>query len=345
MSLEKESHFVAFDSIVGQERALGSLAREIETDRVHHAHLFSGPAGVGKRRTALAWATRLLCARPVGIQSCGHCPSCMKLKAGMHPDLLMVEPDGRSIKIEQVRAVTAATLYQPNEGRWRVILIEQAELFGEAAANALLKTLEEPGGRTVFVLTSSSAHRLLTTVRSRCLPVPFSPLTVDQTLTVLRAYGLEGDRADALARLSRGAPGVALQLDGSEVVEERADTLERWRRLAQGDVFEAMDWAAGLANKDQKDLLPERLASWVALLRDAVVLASTGRIDFVHNQDVARELSSLQRDVRVATLHAWVGAIEVALRRIQGNVNARLITESLVLEMLHSAQHIDAHAR
>lgn len=345
MTREADSHFVAFDAIVGQDRAVSSLRRELETDRVHHAHLFSGPEGVGKRRTALAWATRLLCARPLGSAACGACPSCLKLKAGMHPDLILVEPDGRSIKIEQVRAVTAATLYQPNEGRWRVIIIEQSELFGEAAANALLKTLEEPGGSTVFVLLSASPHRLLTTVRSRCLPVPFGPLTVDDTMTVLREHGLEGERAAALARLSRGAPGLALQLDGSQVVEERAETLDRWRLLARGELFDAMEWASRMAAKDQKDLLPERFASWIALLRDAAVLASTGRIDLVHNQDVARELTSLQRDVGLTTLHTWVAAIERAMDRVHGNVNARLITESLVLEMLHAAQQIESHAR
>src|SRR5690625_7648135 len=93
------------------------------------------------------------------MDACGHCPACLKLSNENHPDLMWVSPDGASIRIDQAREIAAATRYRPNEGRWRVIVIDECEKMGEAAANALLKTIEEPGGQTLFLLLTRSEER------------------------------------------------------------------------------------------------------------------------------------------------------------------------------------------
>ncbi len=136
---------VFLGDILGHDRAIGALRRAHAAGRLHHAYLFSGPEGVGKRSTAAALAGLVNCEQPQGdlntLDACGRCSACLKLAAGQHPDLLVIEPEGRFIKIDQVRAVSAATRFRPYEGARRFVLVDKADALHEAAANALLKTL------------------------------------------------------------------------------------------------------------------------------------------------------------------------------------------------------------
>src|SRR5690554_2462074 len=326
------SLFETFSAVRGQDRAVAQLGNELSSQRIHHAHLFIGPEGVGKSTVALAWASRLLCPRATGIDACGSCPSCLKLKKGSHPDLMQVGPDGNTIKIEQVRAISSATRYQPNEGRWRVIIIERAETMGEAAANALLKTLEEPGGSSLFVLLSAHANLLLPTTRSRCIAVPFGALSFEATETVLAQRGIEETMIPTLARLSRGSPGRAVELANSSVLDERSDVIRAFVRVARGDVFAGLELAEWAANGNDRALLGERILIWMGILRDVTVLSSTQRPDLVHNQDEQRGIEALSQALSPSRVSAWIEEIGRARGRLRGNVNLRLIMESLVLE-------------
>lgn len=330
---EEPSYFARFADILGQSRPIAQLEDELRAGRMHHAHLFSGPDGVGKTTTARAWASRLLCVSPDGLNACGRCPSCLKMQHGFHPDFIRVTPEGASIKIDQVREVAASTRYKPSEGRWRVIIIERAESMNEASANALLKTLEEPGGNTRFVLLSAHPNLLLATIRSRCAAIHFGPLSVEDTETVLRKFGVEEARVGPLARISRGAPGRAVALEGSVVLEERTDLLRALWKLTRGQVFDALEFGAMVAVGNDRALFEERLVVWSGLLRDVAVLSSTGRMDLVHNQDEQRGIQALADALPTSRAIEWPLALERARRRLRGNVNIRLIMESLVLEL------------
>lgn len=332
MHEEAEALFERFSDLRGQDRAVTQLGDELRRDRVHHAHLFMGPQGVGKATAALAWASRLLCLRPDEMDACGHCPSCVKLQQGGHPDMMRVRPDGATIKIEQIRQIAAETRYQPNEGRWRVIVIERAETMGEAAANALLKTLEEPGGNSLFVLLSAQANRLLPTIRSRCVGVSFGLLSIEDTVAILQEKGVNAERAGILARVARGAPGRAFELEGSEMLEERSEVLRIWNNVAKGELFEAMEFAAQVGQSRDRQAFAERLVIWNGLLRDIAVLSSTKRFELVHNLDERRGIENLASALSLERVQAWSRSLELAERRLYGNVQIRLIMESLVLE-------------
>lgn len=332
MREEGSTLFERFSLLRGQERAVEQLGSELARNRVHHAHLFLGPDGVGKATAALAWASRLLCAKPVGIDACGLCPSCLKLKRGSHPDLLLVAPEGATITIDQVRTISGATRYQPNEGRWRVILIERAETMGEAAANALLKTLEEPGGSSLFVLLSAHPNLLLPTIRSRCVGVPFGALDLAETEAILREKELDEALIPALARLSRGSPGRAMDMSRSSLLEERGDALQVFLRIARGELFSGLEFAEWASTGKERAVFDERLLMWMGLLRDVTVLSSTRRPDLVHNQDEQRGIEALAHALSLDRAFAWLEALERSRQRLRGNVNFRLIMESLVLE-------------
>ena len=169
-----------FRTIVGHRRLLSLLSRAIARETLPPALLLAGPAGVGKRRVAVAIAETLNCLKPQEAgdllrDSCGECPACRRIQRGVHPDVILIEPgDMGSIKIEQVRDVIDRAEYRPFEGRRRVVIIDEADALMTPAQNALLKTLEEPPSASIFVLVSSIADSFLPTIRSRCSRLRFA---------------------------------------------------------------------------------------------------------------------------------------------------------------------------
>ena len=231
-----------WDEIQHQPRAVSILGRALAAQRVHHAYLFTGPEGVGKESTARVLAARLLCqesgsdpnqtalfgaAPPDERNACGACDSCRLFAGGNHPDYAIVErtlhkqhPDptirrskGLFLGVEVIRHfLIDPSALKPTVSRRRVFVIREAERMNEAAQNALLKTLEEPPGQTVLILVSSSAARLLPTIRSRCQQIPFVPLPQSFVAEQLQAQAdVPAARAQALAALSGGRLGVALR--------------------------------------------------------------------------------------------------------------------------------------
>jgi DNA polymerase-3 subunit delta' len=219
---------VRLADVLHQERAISILRRALRSGRTHHAYLFAGPEGVGKELAARALAARLLCEGQIAADAdaCGRCAACGLVAAGNHPDLHVIDRGLRQFhperKVRQSKGlflgvdlirhflIEPATT-TPMRGRARVFLVREAERMNEEAQNALLKTLEEPPGRARLILVTSSALRLLPTIRSRCQLIPFDLLPtpfVQQRL--LAAAHLSSDEAVTLARLSGGQLGAAL---------------------------------------------------------------------------------------------------------------------------------------
>jgi DNA polymerase III delta' subunit len=209
-----------------QERAVAILRRALAVDRMHHAYLFDGPAGVGKELTARGLAALLLCARPGDADACGTCPSCQLFATDNHPDFHLIHrglhkqhPDrsvraskGLFLAVDLIRhfLIEPASM-KPAHGRRRVFVVRDAERMNEGAQNALLKTLEEPPGSAVLILVTASAARLLPTIRSRCQRIPFELLPIEFVASELAGRtDLSPASAQSLAALSDGRLGVAL---------------------------------------------------------------------------------------------------------------------------------------
>ena len=149
-----------------------------------HAYLLHGPAGIGKRALAERLMARLLCLSPSGLDACGSCKSCHLLAAGTHPDNFVLEPEeaDKPIKVDQVRELVDFVVQTAQLGGRKVVLLEPAEAMNLNAANALLKSLEEPSGNTVLLLISHQPSRLLPTIKSRCVqqacPLPSEAMSL-----------------------------------------------------------------------------------------------------------------------------------------------------------------------
>jgi DNA polymerase III subunit delta' len=273
----------AFDELIGQELVVDQLERAVSAAQsgaapaagMTHAWLFTGPPGSGRSLAARAFAAALLCDR----QGCGECPSCRQVAAGAHADLLLVRPDGLSYGVKQTRDLVLKAAAAPVYGRWRIVLFEDADRCTEQAANALLKAIEEPAPRTVWLLCAPYADDLPTTIRSRCRLVTLvSPRTAAVT-EVLEREGIPAERARAAALAAQGHIGRARRLATDEEAARRRGEVLRVPGLV-GSLGDALRAAAGLVKAAEAEAAatteeldePERDA-----LRRAFGEGSTGK--------------------------------------------------------------------
>jgi len=221
-----------FDDVPGQEKVKEMFARALRERTLSHAYLLSGPEGLAKT----AFARELAVALVSACGGCGTCPECERARRGIHPDLHVVEREGDLIRFEQVGPVIADLSLKPFAAGRRVWVIPEVEYLHPAAANKLLKSIEEPPDYVYFLLVTDRLERVLPTIVSRCQQVEFRPLSDEQVATYLRErYGLGGAEAAALARLSGGAVERAQRLaDDARGPGRRAKFLKQVALLLAG---------------------------------------------------------------------------------------------------------------
>jgi len=240
---------MSFKNILGHKRPITLLQRAIENEKVVNSYLFLGNEGIGKKYVALQFAKALNCLGEEAERgdACDHCSSCRKIDHSLHPDVLLIEPEGQNIRVDQVRQLQRALAYRPYEGRRRVCILTAADRMAPNMSNILLKTLEEPPLHTVIVLLANNSRWILPTILSRCQMVRFNPLPVPLVSGWLtETKGLPEKEASLLASLSEGSPGKALEIQ------------EEIRQIQREELLK--DWMG------QKSLSPERIGSWVGLL-------------------------------------------------------------------------------
>jgi DNA polymerase-3 subunit delta' len=332
--------------VIGHARLVGLLARAVARDTLPPALLLAGPAGVGKRRVALAVASAINCLDPVlggplERDACGKCPACRRIERGVHPDVVLLEPgDSGTIKIEAVRDVIDRAGFRPFEGRRRVVVIDEADALMHQAQNALLKTLEEPPSASSFMLVSSLPDALLDTVRSRCPRLRFGPLPVaDVAAALVRDHGFDAAEARAAADASDGSIGGALAAQGADLVEAREAAATLLRQMARGgDPARRLDSAKHLAPQkgtpgSDRDQLAACLRALSSLLRDLGVLASRVDAQALANADMAGELQAMSRAYDADRSLRAYAAVDKALAALERNAAPKIVADWLVLEL------------
>jgi DNA polymerase-3 subunit delta' len=326
---------VADGSVVGHDRVQAVLARAIQAGRLPPALLLTGPEGVGKRTVALSAARALVCEAARGV-ACEACPACRRAARGLHPDVLLVEPETSAmktsaIKIEQVRDMAREVLALPFEGRARGFVVDDAHVMTEQAGNALLKSLEEPPATSHVFLVTASPQALLPTIRSRCQTLRLGPLPPALLESFLRdRAGLTAEEARLRAAISGGSIGAALALDSDAYRASRNELLSVLERAGTIGAVERMEAAQRLADLEDPALVLTTLRS---LLRDALVLRSGGGTGSLLNADVEERLLALARGPlgeRAAALAEAAGETREALRL---NAN-RLLSMDVLMDGL-----------
>lgn len=316
---------MAFNEIKGQQKAVNLIKAGCRAGRISHAYLFHGPQGVGKSKTARSLARLLNCENPShDWEPCDCCSSCLKGLSGNHPDIIWLEPEGKSLKIGQMRSLQEKANYKCYEGKYKVIMIDDVQLFTVEAANSFLKVLEEPPDNTVFILIAQDTAGLPATVLSRCQPVPFSPLPESIIADILQERGI--NPAFPLT-LARGSAGKALQLiekiDGEKLVKNIRQLLEG---LAASSYRLILAWAEEM-EKD-KDLLEASLEVMAVIYRDRLVSLTTGE-----DSDSTGQTSLAGGLPRKTGCLEALGEIVGSQRLLQRNANTRLVLEVLLLKL------------
>lgn len=327
-----------FADIIGHERAKAILQTAITRGRVAHAYLFYGPDRIGKRLLATRFAQASLCdgAHPASeTDSCGICRNCRQVEAHTHPDLTYIQPDQEQanpqIKIEQIRTIEQHLIYRPLIGERKICLIDEADRMTIGAANALLKTLEEPPDHSMFVLISSRASALPATIRSRCHALRLTPPARTQVeAAVILRRNLPPADARFLAILSDGQLGRALELEVDAEKSRLRDyaSLLRPTALASGGALLAT--AETLAKTERV----EEALTWLQQqLRDLLYVAVTGTSDEVLDTDVERTLGLAAATVDLDRVLDLLEEIDHVQRQGHRHLNLQMALENVLLQL------------
>lgn len=321
----------SWQNIFGNAPRIEYLKKVLAEKKFPHAVIFSGAAGIGKRRIAETCAAALLCEKS-SEQACGTCESCRILAAGNHPDFYVVEPKNSksapNIKIGQIRALQSEVALQPNHSACRVVIIDGAEFMNHAAANCLLKTLEEPTGQTIFILTTANRAGLLMTLRSRCGTVNFEKIPALQIQSALENRGVEIGRAQTISLIADGSFGRALKLEESGGYEIREDALNFLEKLLAKEISIEEIFNRG---KTLADGSRENFSDFVTylqkILRDVFLLNQAA----LYNPDLKSRLETLAIPEKI--LYDLFDEGKKIQRRLKSNANLRLLAEAYFLKL------------
>jgi DNA polymerase III subunit delta' len=319
--------------IIGQEKAIRILTGVLERKRLASSYIFCGEPGIGKKLTALNFAKALNCLKdrkasrimhdesfpsPIArrlspityLDACDQCESCLKINSGSHPDLLLVAPEDRQIKIDEIRLIDDALSFRPFEGRKKIVIVDDADTMNIAAANAFLKTLEEPPGDSVLILISSRPDRLPATILSRCSRVNFFALSLGPCKQVLRGK-VPDEELETLARLSMGKPGLALSSDLKEEIAWFSGLLTAMLNA------EKDSWAS----REEMDKWFEYV---LTMMRDAAVLRITGEATQLINADLREYVSKLGKYTELQVIIDLYKELSIVKGQLMFNLNKSL---------------------
>jgi DNA polymerase III delta' subunit len=334
---------ICFDDIFSQDAAVDFLRRAYQADRLPHGLIFAGPVGVGKATTARALGALLLCEKPKDTTPCGKCASCIAFEASTHPDYHLVTKEliryhdktgkskGIDLSIHVLRpAVIEPAGRKPVMGRAKIFVIEQAELMNPQAQNALLKTLEEPHGRTAIILITDSPGWLLPTIRSRCQMLRFAPLPQDVVRKQLESRGIDRASAQQASTLTHGSLGVALKWIEDGVIEPATDLSNQIDAAFEGKP--PADLPAFLKNAAEayakKQLERDELSSKDQATREALTLY------FMIAADRARQrLATQSQPGELERACGVIDSIARAENYLDSNVNTALVLQQLAVAL------------
>ena len=339
-----------FDALVDQTRPVRLLQAALASGNLPHAYLFTGPDGVGKKSAAQGLAMALNCRNikdkhadtngNAGLSGtdgeiypsapCGGCRACKKIASASHPDVYRLSPSGSYLKVDQIRELGRRLSLKSHEARVRVAIIEAAHTLNPEAGNTLLKVLEEPPEKTLFVLLARQASELLPTIVSRCRHIRFNPISAESLSAHLTAhYNIPVAEAEIVARMSGGSLSRAAAMTEKDWISHRRWLIATVSELDSHSVNYHLAFAEALARDTER--LPTALEIMKSWYRDLAVYGH--RPDHLINQDLFNTIAKLRKHYTHKRLLAIIRAIEQTAHRIENNANARLAMDQLVIAL------------
>lgn len=329
-------------NVFGQDAALTHLATAVKKGTLHHAYLFTGPDKSGKKLMAMDLARAVNCESE--NPPCGCCDSCNRITVLIHADVWLIdlenrgdEPDNRKqIKTEEIEDLQHSANLPPFEGKARVFIIDGAEALSSYAANRLLKILEEPPPRVIFILLSKALESVLPTIVSRCQHLAFRNVAYGELEAYLtERFGVDALKAKLVARLSGGRPGWAiLALNDEKFLSDFLENRNKLLELYKASRTERFDYAEKIASQFAGNRLSvmDELKYWQVLARD-VLFMQFGLEGNIINCDALEQLRVLAGRYKPSDVRNIIGAISQTREQLQRNINPRLALETMVLAL------------
>lgn len=323
-----------WQEIYGHEQIKSDLQKLLNNQKLPHALLFSGSEGIGKLMVAKTLAKSLLCQQQTETAiSCNTCESCKLFDEVNHPDFYYLEPDmkvKKVLKIEQIRQMQANIALAPYLSDKRVVIINDAQYLNDAAANSLLKTLEEPVGEVFFILISSNKDMLLPTILSRCTKIHFAPLecsVIEQILS--EKMQIDKDKAKIIANLSNGSMQKAIQFiddNALDLREKAINILEQTFSVKQ--IWSFLEEYASLEKQQIEDIFTHLQM----LLRDLLMLDIDTESTLIYNQDKLKVLQDLSSKYNKAKILNKLALVDEVLKKMATNADVKLILQKFILK-------------
>ena len=335
-----------YSNLVDQNHVVDVIQKAVQATRtgeenqeMTHAWVFTGPPGSGRSNAAIAFAQALVCK----TDGCGICNECKSTAAGAHPDVEIIRTEGLSIKIDEVRELLTRVSWAPSMGGWRVVVMEDADRLTESAANALLKAIEEPGNRTVWLLCAPTLHDVLPTIRSRCRHLQLVTPSTRAVASVLQTQnGVAPAMADFAARVSQGHIGRARYLATNEDVRNIRNTIMKLPLNLHGisSAFAAAQTLIELATKQATDAAEKRNEKEIEDLSLAYGKGATGRGMASGGSKALKDLEKEQKTRQTRMIRDGLDAalLDIAtfyrdVMMVQAGVNESLINKELENEI------------
>ena len=337
--------------LIGNKDVADRLSRLAQTGRLPNALLFAGPEGIGKKRFALELARLLVCTRRNGADACGACGACTRTREFVmptfergedseqvfftqHPDVGIVVPYKRNLRINAIRALEREAYFRPYEAAVRVFVIEDAEKMNDAASNALLKTLEEPPATTHLILIASREDTLLPTIRSRCQTIRFAPVPLDELEKhLIDACEFSPEDAALAARVSGGSVGRAMNIVPASFRNQRSAMLHVLKAAITGNRRELLGASEEMNSATNKDEYEETLEILQSLVHDVWLIRNHASEGSILNIDIRNELAQLAGSSTSRSLAAWLEEIETLKENFIVNINKKIATDALFVGM------------
>jgi DNA polymerase-3 subunit delta' len=328
--------------LTGQERAISLLKHSLTSGMLSHAYLFVGPPHIGKMTLAKNLAQALNCR--ADDKPCLDCISCKKIKENKHSDVQVINLDyneeedieRKLIGVEQIDGILHDASLPPFEGSYKVFIIEKAELLSIGAANRLLKTLEEPEAKVVFILLTTNEKRLLKTVVSRCQRIELKPMPLAEEAQVLiEKFGVNPEQARLLAGLSHGCLGWAIAAkDDGKILAQRQEKLDEIINMIKGDSEGRFAYVARLAAgfTQNRQAVYDTLDMWLDCWRD-LLLMKLDCAAMMTNIDRQEDLTKMATNYSLHQIRNYIKSIESAATQLKQNVNTRLALEVMMLDL------------
>jgi DNA polymerase-3 subunit delta' len=323
---------MSFKDVLGHSRPIELLQRAIKNDKVGHSYLFLGNEGIGRRFMALQFAKAINCLQggPDKADSCDRCISCKKIDQNLHPDVLILEPEGQTLKVEQVREMHRDLAYRPYEGKRRVCILVAADRMAPNMSNTLLKTLEEPPLHTVIILLANNSKLMLPTILSRCHPIRFNPLPVQMVSKwLMERKGLSKEEAHLLASLSEGSLGRALEIR-EEIQDVPKEELLKGLVGPKSLSLQRMEnWTDSLPTHRENLLLILEVAK--TLLRDLIMVKILKDGSRLIHSDLLEEMDRMAKNWDLPSLLKRMDILHQTTLAIRSNANTTLALEAMML--------------